>query len=72
MSMLNEIVGDEEKVSKEIKERYEFNRDEPYFHYEEGTILESLTEGLAEFAKDWLGLEFFTQGGISLPRLQGT
>lgn len=59
MSMLNEVVGNEEKVASEIKEQYEFNRDEPYFQYEEGVILESLTEELAEFANGCMGLEFY-------------
>ena len=59
MSMLSEIVGNEEKVAKETKAQYEFNRNEPYFQYEEGVILESLTEELAEFAVDSMGMEFY-------------
>lgn len=49
MSMLREVVGDTMKVAEESK-NFEFNESEPYFHYNEGEILESLSEDLANFS----------------------
>lgn len=54
MSMLGEIVGNDMKVAEESK-NFEFKRSEPYFHYEEGKILESLSAKLAEFAIKEMG-----------------
>ena len=60
MSMLNEVVGSDEKVSTE-SENFEFDRNEPYFHYEEGKILESLDDTLAEFAEEQMGMIPYTK-----------
>lgn len=54
MSMLREIVGNGIKVAEESK-NFEFKESEPYFHYKEGEILESLTEELAEFSIKEMG-----------------
>ena len=54
MSMLAEVVGNEEKVRKE-SERFEFNPKDEFFQYEEGVVLESLDFELAEFAESVLG-----------------
>lgn len=54
MSMLGEIVGNKAKVAKESA-NFEFKENEPYFHYNEGEILESLTEELAQFSIKEMG-----------------
>ena len=58
MSMLNEVVGNNRKVELESA-CYEFDREEPYFHYAEGEVLESLSEPLAKFSISEMGFRMF-------------
>lgn len=58
MSMLKEVVGNERAVRIESA-CYEFDSTEPYFHFAEGEVLESLSETLAKFAIETMGFVMY-------------